>query len=150
MFRGINFEIIHTIRHPLSSISSTVKNWLKYKRGIYLRPKELYYNLDVIVFGIQKLRKLNKKIHIIQLENMHRNVNSVMKHFCKIYSLKFQKCLVESTYHNLKWWGDKISGKDLNELTKILRLHMMRIYFKENDLAYFRYFTRNIKKYKYK
>lgn len=151
LFKGINFEIIHTIRHPLSSISSTVKNWLNYKRGIYLRPKELYYNLDVIVFGIQKLRKLNKKIHIIQLENMHRSVNSVMKHFCKIYSLKFQKCLVESTYHNLKWWGDKISGKDLNGVNKNFKITYDENLFKENDLAYFKYILQDIlKKYKYK
>ena len=151
IFKGINYEIIHTIRHPLSSISSTVKNWIKYEDGIYLRPKDLYYNLEVIVFGIQKLEKLKKKIHIIQLENIHQKVNLVMMHFCKIYCLKFKKSLGESTYHNLKWWGDKISGKDLNGVNKNFKITYDTDLFKENDLGYFKYILDNIlKKYKYK
>ena len=36
LFKGINYEIIHTIRHPLSAMSSTLKNWLKFKNGDYL------------------------------------------------------------------------------------------------------------------
>ena len=38
IFKDINFEIIHTIRHPLLPILDT-KNWLKFKNGIYLKPK---------------------------------------------------------------------------------------------------------------
>ena len=75
---------------------------------------------------------------------MHRNVNSVMKHFCKIYSLKFQKCLVGQLY-NLKWWGDKISGK-ADGVNKNFKITYDENLFKENDLAYFRYILRNIKK----
>ena len=78
---------------------------------------------------------------------MHRNVNSVMKHFCKIYSLKFQKMFSrESTYHNLKWWGDKISGKDLNGVNKNFKITYDENLFKENDLAYFRYILQEILK----
>ena len=38
-----NMSIIHTMRHPLSSINSPVKNWLNYKNGKYFFPKDLYF-----------------------------------------------------------------------------------------------------------
>ena len=41
---------LHTIRHPLSSISSVTNNWIKFKDGIFFTPKELYYNLELIFF----------------------------------------------------------------------------------------------------
>ena len=63
-----------------------------------------------MVFGIQELKKLDKKIYIVQLE-ISSKINLVMQHFCKIYDLKFKNCLRKSTYHNLKWWGDKIVEK---------------------------------------
>ena len=37
IFKNINFEIIHTIRHPLSAISSTLKNWLKFKKTLLIK-----------------------------------------------------------------------------------------------------------------
>ena len=151
IFKNINFEIIHTIRHPLSAISSDIKNWLKFKNGIYLKPKELYYNLETMVFGIQELKKLDKKIYIVQLENLHQKINLVMQHFCKIYDLKFKNCLRKSTYHNLKWWGDKISGKDLNGINKKFKISYDLNYFEEKDLSYFKYVLENIlRKYNYK
>ena len=150
LFKGINYEIIHTIRNPLSAMSSTLKNWLKFKNGVYLKPKELFYNLDTIVFGIQKLKKLKKKIYIIQLENLHQKLNLVMLHFCKIYNLKFKKCLRKSTYHNLKWWGDKISGKDLNGINKNFKISYNLDFFEEGDLEYLKYILDDIlKKYNY-
>ena len=32
-FKNLKYEIIHTIRHPYSAITSTLKNWLRYKNG---------------------------------------------------------------------------------------------------------------------
>jgi|TARA_B100000780_G_scaffold267993_1_gene225551 hypothetical protein len=151
LFKNIDYEIIHTIRHPLSSISSTVKNWLKYKNGINLNPKELFYNLDLIFFGFQKLKKLNKKLHVIQLEKLHQNVNSVMRYFCQIYNLKFSSSLKESTYHKLKWWGDIISGKDLNGVNKNFKISYDSSLFENKDLFYIKNLMNNkLKKYNYK
>ena len=151
IFKGVNYEIIHTIRHPLSAISSTVKNWINYKNGIYLKPKELFYNLDLIVFGIQKLKNLKRKIHIIQLENLHQRANLIMKQFCKIYDLRFEKTLLNSTFHNLQWWGDAVSGKDLNGLNKNFKASYDLDLFEESDLSYLKYILYDIlKKYNYK
>ena len=38
-FPGIKYDILHTIRHPLSSISSVTNNWIKFKDGIFLPQK---------------------------------------------------------------------------------------------------------------
>ena len=151
IFKNIDYEIIHTIRHPLSSVSSTVKNWLKYKNGIHFRPKDLFYNLDLIFFGIQKLKKLNKKLYIVQLEKTHQNVNSVMKYFCQIYDLKFLSSLKESTYHGLKWWGDIVSGRDLNGVNKNFKISYDLEIFEEKDLFFVKNLMSNkLKKYNYK
>ena len=151
LFKGVDYEIIHTIRHPLSAISSTVKNWLKFENGVHLKPKELYYNLESIVLGIQILNKLKKKMYIIQLENVHQKLDLVMLHFCKIYNLKFKKCLRKSTYHNLKWWGDKVSGKDLNGINKNFKISYNLDFFEDRDLGYFKYVLDDIlNKYNYK
>jgi len=75
----------------------------------------------------------------------------VMLHFCKIYNLKFKKCLRKSTYHNLKWWGDKVSGKDLNGINKNFKISYNLDFFEERDLGYFKYTLDDIlKKYNYK
>ena len=151
LFRDIDYDIIHTIRHPLSSISSTVKNWLKYKNGIDLTPRELFYNLDLVFFGPDKLKKLNKNIYVVQLEKLHQNVNSVMKCFCQIYNLKFLSSLKESTYHKLKWWGDIISRNDLNGVNKNFKTSYDLKLFKNKDLFYIKnLMKKKLIKYNYK
>ena len=149
-FKNIDHEIIHTIRHPLSSLSSSIKNWLTYKNGIYMNSKELFYNLDLIFFGIQKLKKLNKKLYIVQLEKLHLNTNNVMKSFCKIYNLKFLSSLKKSTYQNLMWWGDAISVKDLNGINKKFKIIYDLEMFTRSDLYFINsLMEKQLKKYNY-
>jgi len=150
-FKNIDYEIIHTIRHPLSSVSSTVKNWLKYQNGIHFMAKDLFYNLDLIFFGIQKLKKLNKKLYIVQLEKLHQNVKSVMKCFCEIYDLKFLSSLKESTYHGFKWWGDEVSRRDLDGINKNFKISYDLELFEKKDLFFIKNLMNNqLKKYNYK
>lgn len=143
-FKNIKFEIIHTIRNPLASISSTLKNWTRYKNGFFFTPKELYYNLKLIFFGIDEMLKLNKKIYIIQLENLHQKSDKVLKKFCKIYKITFSNRLNNSTFHNLKWWGDKISSNDKSGINKKHKVNFDVKYFTKYDLAFFQ------NKYKFK
>ncbi len=150
-FKNLKYEIIHTIRHPYSAITSTIKNWLRYKNGSVLTPNQLYHNLENIFFGISNLQKLKKKIYIIQLENLHVNFNVVMNKFCKMYNLKFSKVLRKSTFHNLKWWGDKISGKNLNGINNKFKASYDLNYFSSKDILYYQKLYKNeFKKYHYK
>ena len=115
---NIDFDIIHTIRNPLSAISSPVNNWLKYNSGEVFFAKSIYFHLDLIVNGIKKLKKFNKKVFLLKLEMLHRNNSKVMADFCRTYDLRYEACLENSTYFNMKWWGDKVSGRDLNGVNK--------------------------------
>ena len=80
---NVDFEIIHTIRNPLSAISSPVNNWLRYNSGKDFFAKSIYYHLDLVVNGIKKLKKFNKKLFLVQLETLHKNNSEVMSDFCK-------------------------------------------------------------------
>ena len=51
-----------------------------------------------------------------------------------MYNLKFSKVLKKSTFHNLKWWGDKISGKNLNGINNKFRAGYDLNYFSSKDI----------------
>ena len=110
-----NFEIIHTIRNPISSINSSVKNWLRYENGVNFFAKDLYIKFDLVFNGIADLLKVRKKILIVQLEKLHDDRKKVVMDFCRIFNLKYEKCLMNATFFGFKWWGDKISNKLINE-----------------------------------
>ena len=68
-----------------------------------------------ILYGLESYDNLNvNNTYSVKLENLHSNPYSVMKNFTSIYNIEFNKCLLESTYHNKKWWGDIISKKYLD------------------------------------
>ena len=64
-------DILHTIRHPLSSLSSPISSWLKYENGKHFFPKDLFFQINKVVNSIDDLSKLGN-VHIIQLEKLHQ------------------------------------------------------------------------------
>jgi len=136
---NIEFDIIHTIRNPLSSVSSIITNWLQYDDGKHFFAKSIFGELDLIVNGIKKLIKINKKIILIQLEMLHTKHSQVINDFCKIYNLSYNKCLEHSTYFNLDWWGDVVSGKDLNGINKNFSIKFNENNFYERDIKFLEY-----------
>ena len=148
---NVDFEIIHTIRNPLSAISSPVNNWLKYNSGKFFFAREIYFHLDLVINGIKKLKKFNKKIFLIQLEILHKNNLSVMDDFCKTYNLRDEECLKKSTFHNLKWWGDIVSGKDLNGINANFNINFDQKNFFRRDIKFLEFILKDyIVFYKYK
>ena len=144
-----NTTIIHIIRYPLASINSPIKAWLTFKGGIGFFPKDLYFHLDLVFNGIFDLMKL-KKVYIIQLEKLHRQNKLVMKDFCKIFKLKYEKCLKTSTKFGLLWWGDRASQRWISGVNKNFRINIDKSYFFNRDLKFFQFLAeRIIKNYKY-
>ena len=141
--------IIHIIRHPLSAISAPIKAWLNFKGGSSFFPKDLYFHLNLALNGIYELMKL-KKVYIIQLEKLHRRNELVMKDFCRIFKLKYEKCLKSSTKFGLQWWGDRASQKQLTGFNKNFKINIDKSYFFKRDLIFFQFLAEKIiKKYKY-
>jgi len=146
-----NVTIIHTMRNPLSAINSPVKNWLKYKNGKYFFPRDLYFQLDLAFNGIFDLVNLKKKIFIIQLEKIHTDHRRVMKDFCKIFQIKFEKCMEKPTYFGLQWWGDKVSKIWVSGINKNFKISIDKNFFFKRDISFFEFLSINIiKSYKYK
>ena len=73
-FIGINnnSKVLLTLRDPLVSMCSTVNHWLKYKKGIILNPRHLFYNFDLHFNNFNNLYFLRKKIRVVKLEKLHK------------------------------------------------------------------------------
>ena len=148
---NVDFDIIHMIRNPLSNITSLVNNWLNYGNGKYFFAQSMYFHLNLIVNGIKELKQIKKKLLIIQLEMLHHNYSNVMKDFCKIYNLNYQDSMKNATVFNLKWWSDKISGKDLSGIDKNFKVNYNDKLFYMRDIKFLEYILRNyISFYNYK
>ena len=135
ILKEINFDIIHTIRHPLSGLSSPLK-WLGYESGKYFFANSIFHHIDLVFNSIKNLNKINNKIFIIKLETLHMKNLVVMKNFCKIYNLDYEVTMEKSTFHNLKWWGDKISSKDQNGINKNFKVNYDRSNFYDKDIIF--------------
>jgi len=147
----VDFDIIHMIRNPLSNVSSSVNNWLNYDSGRHYFAKSIYIHLDLIVNGIKELQKLNRKIFLVQLEMLHYHHTSVMDDFCKTYNLNYEDCMKYATVFNLKWWGDKLSRKDLSGVDKNFKISFKEEIFYKRDIKFLEYILNDyIKFYDYK
>ena len=144
-----NFELIHTIRHPLSSISSSIKSWLNYKAGSNFFPKDLFFQLDLVLKCINDLKKINI-VHVFQLEKIHTQNIKLMRGFCKKFKIKYEKILTKSTKNGLTWWGDSVSKRWIPGVNKKFTITIDERYFYKRDLQYIEFLAADIiKKYDY-
>ena len=144
VFKLKNIEIIHTIRNPISSINSAVKNWLRYENGKYFFPRDLYFQFDIVFNGISHLLQIRKKVLIVQLEKLHDDRKKVVMDFCRIFNLKYERCLMNSTYFGFKWWGDKISNKLINDSKKKKDLKINKNLFFDRDIKFLEFLAVDI------
>ena len=145
-------SIIHIIRHPLASIYAPIRTWLDYKNGDSFFSRELHFQLDLVFNGIFDLMKINdlmklKKVYIIQYEKLHWENEYVMRKFCKIFKIKYEKCLKSSTQLGLKWWGDVGSKRWISGLNKNYKINIDKNYFFNRDLEFFQFLMSRIIKY---
>ena len=145
-----NYSIIHTMRNPIEAIYSPIKNWLKFKKGKFFFPRNLFFQIDLALNGISDLLKINNKTYTVLLENLLTKRRAVMKDFCKIFKIKFSTKLLNCTYFGLQWWGDSVSGRWIGKSQKNLKPKNLNLskYFFERDINYFKFLSYEIlKKY---
>jgi hypothetical protein len=143
------FYIIHTMRHPLSSLSAPLRSWANYNNGRDFFPKDLYYQFCKVVHHIYDYTKLGK-VYVLQLERLHTKNIEVMKNFCKIFGVSYQSCFTQSTKNGLKWWGDALTKKYISGINKKFKVNIYDKYFYKRDLIFFQNLTQDIiNKYKY-
>ena len=137
--RDLNFQIFFTIRNPVANISAFFNNWSNFKKKI-IDPWSQYYNLNRTINGINKMTKLNKKIHVIKLEDMHRKNSVIVNKVCKILDIKKEKILFRSTFLKKKWWGDMASKKYLNGVNKNFKNSINFELFFDRDIYFIQKF----------
>ena len=137
--KHVDFDIIHTIRNPLSAVSSPINNWLAYDNGSHFFAQQIYFQFNLIVNAIKDLKKINKNIFLIQLEMIHRFNNHLMNDFLKTYNLKYEDITTFATFNGLKWWGDSISGKYLDGINKNFKISFNEKYFYKRDIKFLEY-----------
>ena len=150
VLEGLDYEVIYTIRNPLGSLSSGAKHWLEYKKGKHVSPWSLYFHIERIFNGLKSLIEMRVKLHVIKLETLHQKNRDVMESLAKRINIKFDTCLSQSTYHNKLWWGDQLSGKDLNGINPNFKNNIDLNFFYKKDLLLFQKYLKNfMEKYKY-
>ena len=145
-----NLKILLTFRDPLVSMCSAINNWLNYKKGIDLTPRNLFTNIDIHFNNFNNLHFIRKKIRVVKLENLHKFSILTLKKICKYLKINFSRSMLKSTYHRKKWWGDALSKKYLNGLNKKFKNNFDFKLFDNKEILYLEsklYFI--LKKYNY-
>jgi len=145
----LDFDIICSIRDPIASHSSYVKNLATFNNKS-IDPWQFYYHIERNLSHLIKLSKLNKNINVIKLERLHRNNVEVMKNFCKMFEISYHDSLTISTFHGKLWWGDKVSKNYLSGINKKFENKIEYNAFYKSDIELFEHLLENyIKFYKY-
>ena len=137
LFKDLDFEIIHSIRHPISAINSATKNWINFKKGTNFNAKDIFYQINLVTRSLDFLTKLKKIFFVVQLENIHQNSNNFINDFCEKFKIVKDENLFNSTFHGKKWWGDEVSGKFLSGLNKDYKIQINNYdYLTDDDCNY--------------
>ena len=119
----------------IKGLSSGIKHWLDYNYGKNISPWSVYFHIERQFNALKRLILSNKTVHVIKLENLHKNSKKVLTSLTQIIGMNSDECLLSSTYHGKKWWGDALSKKFLNGLNPKF----------ENKIDYNFFFKKDIK-----
>ena len=145
-----DFENIFTIRNPLAALCSSVKHRIKYDGGKGLGPWSLYFHIERYFCGLKTLHKLKIKTHVVQLELLHQKNIKVMKEIAAKLNINYDQNLTNSTYHGKLWWGDMLSGRDMNGVNPNFKNNIDYNFFYKKDIQCFeKYLKTFMEKYNY-
>ena len=146
---NFDHEVIFMIRHPISSLSSGIKHWLKFEKN-NVTTWFFYFQIERIFLALKKCIQAKKIVHVIKLSDLHKKNKIIMKDLTKIMNIKFKQSLTKSTYNGKLWWGDKLSGKDLSGVNKKFTENYDDNFFFNKDIQCIEYYLRPfMKKYRF-
>ena len=133
--KKLEYEIIISIRNPISSLNSSIAHWLSYsKKNVNLW--WLNYQINRLANLIENCKNLRKKVYIARLDYIHTENVKFMKKVSKIMKIKYHSNMKKSTYHGKLWWGDKLSNKNLKGVNKKFKDNYDPKNFFIKDIAY--------------
>jgi hypothetical protein len=142
-----NKKIIFIHTHLLNYTKNFIKIFKLKNIKIIHTIRNLYFQFDIVFHGIPHLFKMKKKVLIVQLEKLHDDRKKVLMDFCRIFNLKYEKCLMNSTYFGLKWWGDKTSNKLIDDSKKKKDLKINKNLFYDRDIKFLEFLAVDIINY---
>jgi len=146
---SFDHEVIFMIRHPISSLSSGIKHWLKFDKN-NVTTWFFYFQIERIFLALKKCIQAKKIVHVIKLSDLHKKNKIIMKDLTKIMNIKFKQSLTKSTYNGKLWWGDKLSDKDLSGVNKKFTENYDDNFFFNKDIQCIEYYLRPfMKKYRF-
>jgi hypothetical protein len=108
------FRVIYCTRDPRSTIVSTVENLMADHSRMNLH--FFRYWLKWIFTEGEQVLPFTSALKALPLEKLHTQCQEVLHEFCRDFDLDFDACLLESTWHGKRWWGDARSKKFLRGL----------------------------------
>ena len=142
VMENIDHECIYTIRDPLASYTSLMKNWYNVRGNKQQMPSIYYYHVNRMFNGLRDTLNHNKKTYVIKLEDLHKKNLEVMKSLCKKININYDSVMQYSTYHGKSWWGDKVSGRDINGVNPNFKNNFDEKLFFKKDIECIEYYMK--------
>ena len=147
---GLDFECIYTIRDPLASYTSLMKHWLSFGGSKNVTPSTYFFHMNRMFNGLKDTINIQQKTHVVKLENLHIDNVKVMRDLSNKLDISYNPAMTQSTYHGKLWWGDKVSGKDLNGVNPNFKNYVdEKLFFKKDIQCIESYLKPFILKYEY-
>ena len=148
---NFNYEVIYTYRNPIAILNSGINSFLRNKSGNIFNFKNYNFFMRRMLNEIKEIKKYKKKIYVIKLEDIHKKNKQIMKKFCKIFKLKYEKILFKSTFFKMQWWGDSFTKNYLKGVNPSFtnKINLNNFYSKDIILLE-EYLSDEIKFYRYK
>ena len=148
---SFNFRLIYMYRHPIAMVNSAVKSKIFTYKGSLFTPRSLLWYLKRVLFEVRILNDYCKKPIVIKLEDLHRDNKLLIQKLCTSLGITYKKTMLEPTFHNKKWWGDKFSGNNMPGINRKFENKINPNFFYNKDIEIFEYLTNDIiKKFKYR
>jgi len=111
-----NSKFIFMVRDPRAVVAGILRRYKRYQKIPINFPLDI--NLSFMLAAQEFYQKMKKKrILILKNEDMHSNLKSEMKKFCKWVNIRFNKSLLNPTRVGKKWLGESsyLAKGDLNK-----------------------------------
>ena len=133
--KNLDFQILISLRNPISSINSSISHWLAYsKKNVNLW--WLNYQINRLSNLIKDCLSLNKKSYVLRLDLLHTKNLECMYKICKIMNIDYHDNMKLSTYHGKLWRGDRLSKRNLGGVNKNFQDKYSNNNFFKKDIIY--------------
>jgi hypothetical protein len=134
LWAGRKPDIMFMERDPLPALQSELETFMRYYHDELnmLIPWTLLHRK---LLEAPRVVETGFPAYTIRLEDLHKDSDSVIQKFCKIYDLEYLGCLFESTFLGLKWWGDDLQLEPKNGLNPLFKNRLNEKCFFKWELA---------------